>query len=266
MSNSSISSRQKEIEKSTGDLYASIWDNFWTESHNDTSSWEDFALASMVEWEPLPVAEDFFENKRCLDAGTGMGRAARYFAQQGANEVIALDVSPDCLRNAKVRNSDLGDKIKYVESSVLNIPYPDRSFDFVHCDGVIHHTVDPLRAFSELVRVTKPGGHLVLGVLGKGGLMGVTIGTARLFRHIIPINFIKFIIKLVTRDPLFVLSVIDPMYVPIRETYREPDVMNWFFQSDFAEIKRTPFVLGPYKFGRWMRGEGFIKVIGQKKG
>ena len=32
------------------------------------------------------------------------------------------------------------------------------------CNGVIHHTNDPFKAFSELVRITKPGGYIYLNV------------------------------------------------------------------------------------------------------
>ena len=36
--------------------------------------------------------------------------------------------------------------------------------DFTVCNGVIHHTNDPFKAFTELVRITKPGGYIYLNV------------------------------------------------------------------------------------------------------
>jgi SAM-dependent methyltransferase len=48
--------------------------------------------------------------------------------------------------------------------SVLELPFENSVSDFTICNGVIHHTFDPYRAFAELVRITKPGGRIYLNV------------------------------------------------------------------------------------------------------
>src|SRR5207244_1692661 len=53
------------------------------------------------------------------------------------------------------------------QGSLLQIPFPSDYFDLVWSWGVIHHTVDPVRALDELVRVLQPGGTLVLAVYLK---------------------------------------------------------------------------------------------------
>ena len=46
----------------------------------------------------------------------------------------------------------------YAES----LPFPDRSFDVVFCSNCIDHVTDPVKAISEIERVLRPGGRLVL--------------------------------------------------------------------------------------------------------
>lgn len=42
------------------------------------------------------------------------------------------------------------------------LTYPDNFFDIVHCVNALDHTPHPLRALSEMYRVTKPGGYIYL--------------------------------------------------------------------------------------------------------
>ncbi|HEY3418636.1 MAG TPA: class I SAM-dependent methyltransferase, partial [Armatimonadota bacterium] len=173
----------RQIAIDTGALYASIWDQF------DRSQWELFSDDHFQKWSPLPVDDDFFQNKRVLDAGCGSGRATRSILLGGAAQVCAIDMGEGCIRNTSERNADFADRLEARLASVLEIPYPDNSFDVVHCDGVLHHTTDPHKGFTELVRVLKPGGTLIMAVYGKGGLMNFAIYAARLFRHLIPQRF-----------------------------------------------------------------------------
>jgi len=50
---------------------------------------------------------------------------------------------------------------------VLNLHLKEGVADFTICNGVIHHTPSPFRAFKELVRITKPGGFIYLSVYNK---------------------------------------------------------------------------------------------------
>ena len=94
---------------------------------------------------------------RLLDAGSGSGRTldelARYGSVAGV-ELNALGVEAARARgHAEVR-----------QAPVEEIPHPDASFDLVTCLDVIEHTPDDVRSLTELRRVTKPGGVLILTV------------------------------------------------------------------------------------------------------
>ena len=48
------------------------------------------------------------------------------------------------------------------KQDMLNLTYPDGSFDIVHCANALDHTQDPLRAIKEMYRIAKPGGYIYL--------------------------------------------------------------------------------------------------------
>lgn len=49
------------------------------------------------------------------------------------------------------------DNIPFTQGDVENIPFPDKSFDFVYCAHVLEHIENPARACEELMRVGKRG-------------------------------------------------------------------------------------------------------------
>jgi len=249
----------KPVAIQTGELYSSIWDTF------DQKEWERFSDDHIFKWSSLPLEEGFFNRKVCLDAGCGSGRFTRNLLLHGVQKVCAIDVGEGCVRNTQKRNATFAEKLEVKSASVLEIPYEDATFDFVHCDGVLHHTTDPEKGFTELVRVLKPGGTMVVGVYGKGGLMNFAIYTARLFRFIIPQRLTLSVLKKIIADPVIWYAVIDPMYVPIRKNYHEAEIRNWFESAYLINIKRLDSNWGPYTKGKWMKGEGYIKFIAEKK-
>lgn len=253
-----MSEEDRELAVRTGALYASIWDQF------DRAQWVEFSDDHFHKWSPLPVEQDFFRGKFCLDAGCGSGRATRSMLLQGAARVCAIDVGKGCIRNTAERNADFGERLEAKVASVLEVPYPVETFDIVHCDGVLHHTTDPEGGFSELVRVLKPGGKIVIAVYGRGGLMNFAIYTARAFRRIVPQRLTWRLCKLLSSNPVTWYAVMDCMYVPIRKNYFADEIRNWFEREGLEHIERLDSTWGPYGRGRWMKGEGYLKFLADK--
>lgn len=246
------------IASETGALYASIWDRFSREG------WERFSDDHFGKWSSLPVPDGFFRDKLCLDAGCGSGRFVRSMILSGARKVCAIDVGEGCIRSTMERNVAHADRLEARQASVLEIPYPDDTFDFVHCDGVLHHTTGPERGFGELIRVTRPGGKVMIAVYGRGGLMNLAIYAARLFRGILPRALTFALCRLFSRNPVTWYAVMDCMYVPIRKNYRAEEVRAWFERAGMRDVVRLDSAWGPYRYGRWMKGEGYLKFLATK--
>lgn len=100
------------------------------------------------------------EGKLVLDAGCGEGRFSRMLAGRGA-VVFGIDPTSDFIELAKQRHP-AGD---YRVGVAERLPFPDESFDLVISYLVILDVEDYLGAISEMVRVLKPGGKIVLANL-----------------------------------------------------------------------------------------------------
>jgi SAM-dependent methyltransferase len=93
---------------------------------------------------------------RILDAGCGSGRTLDELADYG--DACGVDLSQAAVNATRARGHEaqLG--------AVAELPFDDASFDLVTCLDVVEHTFDDRQTLSELRRVTRPGGALVVTV------------------------------------------------------------------------------------------------------
>jgi SAM-dependent methyltransferase len=104
---------------------------------------------------------------RVLDAGAGPGRFTLELLRLGAH-VTALDISPGQLELLKARVPD----VDAVVGDITDLSqFGADTFDVTVCyGGPLSYVVDRAeKAVAELARVTKPGGHVVVSVMGFGG-------------------------------------------------------------------------------------------------
>lgn len=102
-------------------------------------------------------ALDVRPGERVLDLAAGTGTSTEPFADSGA-PAVACDFSLGMLRVGKRRRPDLD----FVAGDATRLPYADASFDAVTISFGLRNVVDPQRALTEMLRVTRPGGRLVV--------------------------------------------------------------------------------------------------------
>ncbi|MDR3792304.1 MAG: class I SAM-dependent methyltransferase [Terracidiphilus sp.] len=104
----------------------------------------------------------------CLDVGCGCGHLGMALAEAGAFTVCSLDNSAEMTgrtaANAHARG--LSERVQTLQADVGAMPLPTGSFDLVVSRGSMPFWKDLAAAFSEILRVLKPGGHAYVG----GGL------------------------------------------------------------------------------------------------
>lgn len=93
--------------------------------------------------------------RRVLDVGCGDGAILAPLLQR--HELFGVDISEEGVRHAnaagiKAKQHDLEDPL----------PFDDASFDTVFCGETIEHQIDTDWLLSEMNRVLKPGGQLIL--------------------------------------------------------------------------------------------------------
>lgn len=101
---------------------------------------------------------DDLKGKLVLDVGCGMGRFADVATRWGAH-VVGIDLSLAC----EVAAGNLtGRAATILQADVFQLPFADRSFDFIYSIGVLHHTPNCEQAVKVLPRLLKPGGRLAV--------------------------------------------------------------------------------------------------------
>lgn len=105
-----------------------------------------------------------------LDVGSGTGRdacaIARVVTPQGS--VVGVDVSTRMVEEARKRAAALGVAADFVEGDGAALTFPDATFDRSRAERVLMHVQDPERVVREMVRVTRPGGLVVVSEIDAG--------------------------------------------------------------------------------------------------
>jgi SAM-dependent methyltransferase len=101
---------------------------------------------------------------RVLDLGCGDGTTAIPAAQRGA-DVLGVDIATNLVAAGRRRARTLGvDTVRFETGDARDLSWiPDDSFDAVHTFFGAMFAPEPHRVAAEMVRVTRPGGRVVMG-------------------------------------------------------------------------------------------------------
>lgn len=186
----------------------------------------------------LGIKKEFFDNKKILDCGFGgTGWAVDLFCQVKAKEVHGIDLNPKWKESvgARLKNHAVCPELK--SGNVLDLPYQDNYFDYVHSHGVMHHTTDWKRGIAEMVRVCKPGGIIYLMLYGKFAPIGSLIHFSyRTLGKIIPYNWSRFFVNATGLLQNHEISLLDAMYAPIEKHLSEKEIKAHLESLDMKDI------------------------------
>jgi ubiquinone/menaquinone biosynthesis C-methylase UbiE len=103
----------------------------------------------------LRICAPLATGRRVLEVGCGTGLILKRIAPH-ADSAWGVDLSPGMVQLAKQRG------LSVVLGSATDLPFADETFDMVCSFKVLAHVPDIGRALSEIARVTRPGGQMVL--------------------------------------------------------------------------------------------------------
>jgi SAM-dependent methyltransferase len=102
------------------------------------------------------------KDRLLLEIGCGLGFDSLEFLRRGVR-VVATDLTPAAIQLARAHfaiEQVLPEDVRV--ENVLDLSFPDDTFDAVWANGVLHHTGDAPRAIAEIRRVLKPGGRAII--------------------------------------------------------------------------------------------------------
>ncbi len=111
------------------------------------------------------------KSARVLDVGCGTGRFLKRFPE--GNKLTGMDLSESMLRETRSRL----DSACLTAASAIELPFKDGTFDFVFSVRVMQHIRDQQKMMSEMARVCKPGGRVILVTYNSWSLLN-------LYKHI----------------------------------------------------------------------------------
>ncbi|KAF5038165.1 Ubiquinone/menaquinone biosynthesis C-methyltransferase UbiE [anaerobic digester metagenome] len=122
---------------------------------------------------------------RVLDAGTGVGLDAGLMgAVVGpTGRVLGVDASREMIAAARATKPQGLSQVWFALGDAVALPCPDRTFDAVHAERLLQVHPEPTRVVTELARVLRPAGRLVL-VEPDWGTMAIDPGAPDVLRRV----------------------------------------------------------------------------------
>ena len=119
-------------------------------------------LAGAPEWPALQALLPPMRGLQVVDLGCGYGWFSRWAQEQGAEQVLGLDVSQKMLARAKEMTSSSA--ITYAIADLEQLDLPGAAYDLAYSSLAFHYIADLPGLFARIHRALKPGGWLVFSI------------------------------------------------------------------------------------------------------
>lgn len=121
-----------------------------------------YGLSGAGEWPQFKKLFPMIKGKKVLDLGCGYGWHCKYAADQGAAEVLGIDLSQRMIDEAKHRN--MNPVITYNLCGIEDYTYPKEQWDCVISNLVLHYIEDIEGIFTSIYRTLKQNGVFLLNI------------------------------------------------------------------------------------------------------
>lgn len=131
------------------------WNKIWSRNNFKPKALNDWAAEIFINI--FMLLKDV-ENPYILSAGCGRGLIDYWLINVFGYKIILLDNSLECIKKLKKTFKKIDkNKFNLCQASILNIPYPDNSFDLVWNEGTLEHFQkhEYNKALQEICRVSK---------------------------------------------------------------------------------------------------------------
>ena len=183
-------------------------------------------------------------NKSVLEVGSGTSQLSNYLAIGTNNRIYAFDSSIKSLEigNNFAKKNNIHN-INFVRGDIFDEIFENEIFDFILCNGVLHHTENPSKAFSNIVGHLKKNGYILVGLYNKIGRIRTKVR--------------KYIYKILGKKIVMILDPVlrktdkkshdkinawikDQYQHPVESTHTFDEILKWFDSNNVEFINSIP--------------------------
>jgi SAM-dependent methyltransferase len=116
-------------------------------------------LEGAAEWPALRALLPELRGRKVVDLGCGFGWFCRWAREQGATEVLGIDVSENMLARARADTTDAA--ITYLRTDMERVELAEGAFDVAYSSLALHYIENLERLLAAVYRALVPGGRFV---------------------------------------------------------------------------------------------------------
>ena len=211
-------------------------------------------------------------NRSIVEIGSGTCQLANYLAIGTNNKVFAFDGSFHSLKLGKdfATRSNINN-IEFVRGDIFDKNFNDEVFDYIWCNGVLHHTKNPYEAFRSIIPSLKKDGYILLGLYNKIGRLRTKI-RKYIYKFFGKKMVIKFdpVLRSIPEDSQDKIDawIKDQYTHPVEYTHTFDEILRWFENNNIEFINSIPFcsMTESYKntiFEKSSKGTFFERILQQ---
>ena len=179
-----------------------------------------------------------------LDAGCGTGQLSALLSLANRS-VLGIDLSESSIQIANSLKARLNlPGVTFMQADIFEVDLPQTHFDYIFCNGVLHHTYDPYGGFIRISTWLKPGGYIIIGLYNAYGRLFTKMKTA-LFRRLNATvddritqwdHFLRKEISAAQKRSWF----FDQYHHPHETVHTIDEVLGWFRQNRIDYVNGLP--------------------------
>ena len=183
-------------------------------------------------------------NKTLLEVGSGTCQLSNYLAIGTNNQICAFDGSFQSLKIGKdFANKNEIKNISFVRGDIFDKIFKKETFDFVLCNGVLHHTKNPYEAFSNITNCLKKEGYILIGLYNKIGRLRTKLrkNIYKIFGKNMIMQFDPVLRKIKKNSKDKIEAWIrDQYFHPVESMHTYDEVLCWFDQNGIEFVNSIP--------------------------
>jgi SAM-dependent methyltransferase len=202
------------------------------------------------------LAPEWFRGKKVMDAGCGQGRWTYGFGKLGVAKCVSFDISEAGIGRTSEIARDFDGRVEVLRRNILEDLALPADFDLVWCFGVLHHTGATYTGFENLVKHVKPGGYLFVMIYGepRPGYPDDYTYYHEMFDMRSRLRNLPFDEKVAAIEQKYGSDLLhgyfDAISPDINDLYRWDELVGWFVDAGFTDIKRTAPGTNHYMIGQ----------------